>query len=90
MLSKTTLYLFKLNIHVKGSYVKRIVLTDKLPVATVNVERVITLLVVGVAGLEEQTVGAELGLRDVVHALVVQVALLGIGEEAVLLRAVEL
>lgn len=45
---------------------------------------------VGVAGLEEQAVGTQLGLGDVVHALVVQVALLGVGEESVLLRAVEI
>ncbi len=47
------------------------VLTDELPGSAVDVERVVTFLVVGVAVLEEETVRAQLGLGEVVHALVV-------------------
>ena len=65
-------------------------LTDKFSGTTVNIERIITKLAVGIRGLEQKTVGTKLGLGNVVDTLVVLVALLGVGEEPVYLRTSEL
>ena len=46
-------------------------LTNKLAVSALDVERVVALLLVGVPVLEQETVWAELGLRNAVDALVV-------------------
>ncbi len=73
----------------RGGGVK-VVLTDELSRPAVDVEGVVALLMVGVTGLEQESVGTELGLRDVVDALVVQVALLRIGEEPVAFRTLEI
>ena len=65
------------------------VLTNIFPVSAVNIEGIITELRVGVGGVKQKAVGAELLLRDLGHALVVLVALLGVGKEPVLLRTTE-
>ena len=64
-------------------------LTNKFSGAAIDVEGIVALLVVGVSVLKEKAVGAELGLGDIVHALVVKIALLGIGKETVFLGTVE-
>ncbi len=64
-------------------------LTDELPVSADDVEWVVASLLIGVAVLEEEAVGTQLGLGHAASALVVQVALVQRGEEAVLLGALE-
>ena len=65
------------------------ILTHVLSDAAVHIEGIVAQLRVGVAGLEQETVGTELGLGDVAHTLVVLVTLFGVREEAVLLRTSE-
>ena len=64
-------------------------LTDVFSVPALDVEGVVAESVDGCGVVEHETVGTELQHSHVVHALVVQVALLRIGEEPVLLRAPE-
>jgi hypothetical protein len=66
-----------------------IVLTDIFAATALHVERVVALLLVGVAVLEQKAVRAELGLGHVVDALVVEITLLRVGEEPVGLGAPE-
>ena len=68
----------------------RFKLTNEFSCSAVHVERVVTLLLVRVSVLEEKTVRAELGLGDVVHALVVEVALLRVREETIFFWAFEI
>jgi len=63
------------------------ILTDELPGAAVYIEWIVTDVVVGVAVLEEEAIGAEFGLGHAVHAFVVQVALLKVGEKPIWLGA---
>ena len=65
------------------------VLTNIFPVSAVNIEGIITELRVGVGGVKQKAVGAELLLRDVGHTLIVFVALLQVREETILLRTPE-
>ena len=65
------------------------VLTNVFTVSTVDIEGIVAELRVGVCGVKQKTVGAELFLGEVGDTLVVLVALLQVGEEPVLLRATE-
>ena len=65
------------------------VLTNIFTVSTVNIEGIVAELRVGVCGVKQKTVGAELFLGEVGDTLVVLVALLQVGEEPILLGATE-
>ena len=64
-------------------------LTDIFSETAVHVEGIVAELRVGVGCVEQESVRAELLLRDLGHALVVLVALLRVGKEPVLLRTTE-
>ena len=65
------------------------ILTDIFSGPTVHVEGIVAKLVVRVGSLKQKSVGAELLLRNFSDTLVVFVALLGVGEEAVWFRTPE-
>jgi len=65
-------------------------LTNEFSRSAVDVEGVIALLLIRLSVLKEKSVRAKFGLGDIVHALVVEVALLGVREEPVVLGALEI
>jgi len=68
----------------------RLWLLDIFSVSTVNIERIITKLVVGVGSFEKQTIGTELFLRNLPDTLVIFITLFRIGEKSVRFRTQEL
>ena len=68
----------------------RLWLLDIFSVSTVNIERIITKLVVGVGSFEKQTIGTELFFRNLPDTLVIFITLFRIGEKSVRFRTQEL
>ena len=65
------------------------VLTDIFSCPTVNIERIITKLVVWIGSLEEKTIWTKLFLGDISNTFIILVALFRVREETILLRAAE-
>ena len=66
------------------------VLTDIFSCPTVNVERIITKLVVRIGSFKEKTIWTKLFFRDISNTFIILVALFRVGEETILLWAAEL
>ena len=65
-------------------------LTDIFSSATVNIERIVTELTVGVRGFKKKSIRTKLLLCNFCHAFIVLVTLLRVGEESIFLRTSEL
>jgi len=66
-----------------------LILTDIFSCPTVNIERIITKLVVWIGSFEEKTIWTKLFLRDISNTFIILVALFRVREETILLRAAE-
>lgn len=59
-------------------------LLDIFAISAFYIERIITFFLIRIAVLEKEAVGAKLSLRDAIYALIIEVALFGIGKEPVI------